>query len=129
VSGSEDDRRQHRRYRLWVPARIEGESDADDGGQLAIGHDISQKGSLMVTRAPGPEVGSTIRIFVRVPPDAPEERMVRARVLRATANQNDPNSMWPIQIAVEFDEADPEIERIIAAYAADEGVLPKEEKR
>ncbi len=112
-----------------MPARIAGDGDDEGGGQLAIGHDISQKGSLMVTRAPGPAVGAIIRIFVRVPPDSPEERVVRARVLRATANRADPNSLWPIQIAVEFDEADPEIERIIAAYASEEGVLPKEEKR
>ncbi len=114
---SGDERRVHRRYKLWVPARIEGSAG---GSQLAIGHDISEKGSLMVTRPPGPEVGSTIRIFVRVPPDAEEERMVTARVLRVSPNEADPGGLWPLRMAVEFNQADPELARIVETFADEE---------
>ncbi|HHH26774.1 MAG TPA: PilZ domain-containing protein, partial [Polyangiaceae bacterium] len=43
----DDERRLHERYRAWLPARIGGESVEM---QLAIGHDMSQGGALLVTR-------------------------------------------------------------------------------
>jgi len=103
------ERRHHNRYRLWLPARIEG---AGKESRLAIGHDMSQKGSLLVTDRELP-VGATIQMFVRVPPDFEEEREISAVVVRCADNQKDPEGLWPFQIAVEFEDPDPGLERLL----------------
>jgi hypothetical protein len=107
------ERRHHNRYRLWLPARIEGAGEAI---RLAIGHDMSQKGSLLVTNQKL-DVGDTIQLILRVPPDFEEERKIGARVLRCTDNEEDPQGLWPYQIAVEFNEADPGLERLLRKHS------------
>jgi hypothetical protein len=107
-----DDRRLHDRYRLWIPARIEGEGEPT---RLAVGHDMSQKGSLMVTNVEL-EVGRHIVLFVCIPPDTKTERKIEAHVLRCERNTADPNGLWPYQIAVEFTEADPGLEKLLRAH-------------
>ncbi|RLB58564.1 MAG: hypothetical protein DRI90_16605 [Deltaproteobacteria bacterium] len=107
------DRRHHNRYRLWLPARIEG---AGKMSRLAIGHDMSQQGSLLVTDQ-ALAVGDTIQMFVRVPPDFEEEREIGARVVRCTHNEQDPEGLWPYQIAVEFDEPNPELEALLRKHS------------
>ncbi|MBW2459694.1 MAG: PilZ domain-containing protein [Deltaproteobacteria bacterium] len=107
------ERRHHNRYRLWLPARIEG---AGKESRLAIGHDLSQKGSLLVTDCQL-EVGKTIQMFLRVPPDFEAEREIRAVVIRCSNNQKDPEGLWPFQIAVEFEDADPGLERLLREHS------------
>ncbi len=109
---AKDNRREHDRYRLWLPARIEGGESAADAPTLAIGHDMSQGGSLLVTSAEVP-VGSHIDVHVRIPHDAEEETVLKATVLRCTKNQADPDSLWPFQIAVSFEEANPDVEELL----------------
>jgi hypothetical protein len=109
-----EERRQHDRYRLWLPARIEGQGDEP---QLAVGHDMSQGGSLLVTDTEL-EVGSDIRVHVRIPPDAKQERVLEAKVLRCTKNPADPDSLWPYQIAVVFKDAVPELDELLREHMA-----------
>lgn len=107
-----DNRRMHDRFRLWLPARIEG----GDETRLAVGHDMSQKGSLLVTHG-ALEVGADIELFVRIPPTASEEIKVVATVLRCEPNEADPEGLWPFQIAVEFRDADPSLEALLREQA------------
>jgi hypothetical protein len=107
-----DERRLHTRFRLWLPTRIEG---GEGEARLAIGHDISQKGSLLVTRDELP-VGAEIVLHVHIPPDGQEEQQIAARVVRCGPNMADPEGLWPIQIAVEFDHADPAIEKLVREH-------------
>lgn len=104
-----DERREHDRYRLWLPARIEGLGDEI---RLAVGHDMSQKGCLFVTHR-RIDVGTDIKLSVRLPPDAEEEISFTAQVRRCDKNEADPDGLWPYQIAVEFDEADPDLEKTL----------------
>jgi hypothetical protein len=104
----DEERRHHPRYRLWLPTRIEGR---DHEARLAIGHDISQTGSLLVTNAEL-EVGAPIVMFVRIPPEGEDEQRIAARVVRCGPNAADPDGLWPFQIAVEFDEAEPALEAL-----------------
>ena len=106
------ERRLHDRYRLWLPARIEG---ADDKLQLAVGHDMSQKGSLLVTDVEL-SVGAEIVLFIRVPPDSEEERRFEARVLRCDRNDVDPDGLWPYRLAVEFNQADPNLDELLRGH-------------
>ncbi len=105
----EKDRRIYHRYKLWIPARLEGETGPT---QLAVGHDMSQKGSLLVT-SKQLQVGERVRLFVRIPPDADDELQFEARVLRIAANDADPNGLWPFRVALEFDQAVPELEKAL----------------
>ena len=107
------DRRAHPRYRLWLPARIEGD---DQPSRLAIGHDVSQTGSLLVTRQQL-AMGQQVRIFVRIPPDGEDEVAVRARVVRVEPNDADPEGLWPTRVAVEFDQPYPEIETLLRSHS------------
>ena len=103
------ERRAHHRFRLWIPARIEGE---DRPSRLAVGHDMSQKGSLLVTRSKL-RAGERVRLFLRIPPDGDEEQQIAARVLRTDDNVADPEGLWPYRVAVEFDQPYPEVEELL----------------
>ncbi len=112
MSGKE--RRIHHRYKLWVPTRIEG-ADAPRS-RLAVGHDMSQTGSLMVT-SDERKVGEQIKLFIRVPPDSEEEQVICARVIRCEVNDADPNGLWPYRIAVAFEQAEPEFEELLRSHS------------
>jgi hypothetical protein len=107
--GRSDERRTHARYRTWLPAQIAGEAVEV---QLAIGHDMSQKGALLVTREELAK-GARITLEVQVPPNDGERYELTGTVLRSEPNHADPDGLWPHQIAVEFDEAMPELEEAL----------------
>ncbi len=111
---SSDERRIHHRYKLWVPARIEG-VDAPRS-RLAVGHDMSQTGSLMVT-SDERKVGEEIKLFVRIPPDSDSEHLICARVIRCEVNDADPNGLWPYRIAVAFEQPEPELEELLRSHS------------
>jgi hypothetical protein len=106
------ERRHHPRFKLWLPARIEGGSD---DSQLAIGHDMSQVGALLVT-SDALSVGDRVRVYVRIPPDAVEELELAGRVVRCEPNPKDPQGMWPVAVAVEFVNPAPRLERLLREH-------------
>lgn len=108
------ERRAHPRYRLWIPARIQGEAEIS---RLAVGHDMSQKGTMLVTRAKL-EAGAAVRLFVRIPPDSKQEHEIGAKVVRTALNDADPDGLWPFRLALEFDEPYPEIESLLREHSA-----------
>jgi hypothetical protein len=110
---AKEERRLHDRYRLWLPARIEG----GDRVQLGVGHDMSQKGLLLVTNVEL-SVGAEIVLFLRLPPDSEEERRFEARVLRCDVNEADPEGLWPYRLAVEFVRADPSLDELLRGHVA-----------
>ncbi|MBI4699631.1 MAG: PilZ domain-containing protein [Deltaproteobacteria bacterium] len=119
------DKRRYQRFRLWLPARLEGE-----GGQtrLAVGHDMSQKGSLLVTSGQL-EVGAPVTLHVSIPPEGGQERPIHARIVRVEPNTKDPEGLWPYRVAVEFVDAAPELEDLLREQAANlEGLTDKSEQ-
>jgi hypothetical protein len=109
----DNERRAHHRFRLWIPARIEGE---DRPSRLAVGHDMSQKGSLLVTRSKL-HAGERVRLFLRIPPHGDVEQQIAARVLRTEENSADPEGLWPYRVAVEFDQPYPEVEELLREHS------------
>jgi hypothetical protein len=109
----DSERRVHPRYRLWLPARLESSA----GEELAVGHDLSQKGSLLVTDAKL-EVGDHLTMVVKLPPTEDEERHIGCTILRCEHNDADPEGLWPYRIAVVFDEPNPEIDRLVHEHAS-----------
>ena len=97
-----EERRSSHRYKLWLPARIENGKDT----QLAVGHDISEGGALLVTNHQ-PEVGSELNLSLTLPPKNRVAATVRATVLRCSRNSSDPDGLWPFQIAVQFHDLEP----------------------
>jgi len=97
------ERRSDERYALWLPVRVEALKEG-----MAVSHNISRRGLLMVT-ASTVEVGALISVTFRIPPDAPEERTVVGHVIRVERNEADPMGLWPHRMAVRFDEPVPEL--------------------
>lgn len=102
------ERRAHR-YTVWLPVRI---AEMENG--MAVSHNASVRGMLLVT-ASQLEVGAPLTIVVQIPPEGTEETHVHGRVVRVEPNTDDPESLWPYRIAVEFDDASPEIERALTS--------------
>jgi PilZ domain len=108
-----DDRRNHARFHLWLPARIEG---AGEDSQLAVGHDVSQGGALLVTAAEL-EVGEIVTVVVSIPLEDGPELSLEASVLRCEPNAEDPNGLWPYQVALQFREDVPELEKLLRKHS------------
>ena len=101
----ERDRRQHRRYRLWIPVQLFREG-ADQ--VYGVAHDFSENGALLVT-AQMLEVGSEVKLHAELPPAGGKHWSVSCEVLRVTRNELDPEGMWPYQVALKFHQANPAI--------------------
>ena len=101
------ERRSDTRYALWLPVRVDALKEG-----VAVSHNVSRRGLLMVT-ASTVEVGASITVTFRIPPDAPEERTVLGRVIRVERNEVDPLGLWPHRMAIQFDDAVPELEPLL----------------
>ena len=101
------ERRSDARHALWLPVRVDALKEG-----MAVSHNISRRGLLMVT-ASTLEVGAMITVTFRIPADAPDERTVVGRVIRVEKNEVDPMGLWPHRMAVQFDEPVPELEPLL----------------
>jgi len=100
------ERRRFNRFRLWMPATIgEGAAQVD-----AVGHDVSRQGALLVTTVAF-EAGANVMVGLSIPPAVDERVVLAARVLRCADNHEDPNGLWPFEVAVEFTDDHPEVEK------------------
>jgi len=107
------ERREHDRFPLWFPVQVTSETVTEG---MAVSHDTSQTGILINVALPLP-VGTAVTLAFRVPPDHPVEHKVKGRVLRLTPNTDDPYGLWPLRMAVEFDEPQITIEASVREEA------------
>jgi hypothetical protein len=98
------ERREHKRRRFWLPLEVEGLE-----GGVAVSHDASDNGLLLVTSSSVP-VGTSLQITLTVPPGGPVVVPVTATVVRVTRNDEDPDGLWPYKMAVAFAEPVPDLE-------------------
>jgi hypothetical protein len=99
------DRREYTRFRIWFPITlVSGEREV-----WAICRDASPKGFLVSSMATL-AVGSPLLVRFRVTRDG-ENCEVTARVLRATTNVDDLQLAFPHRLAIEFDNAEPNLEQ------------------
>ena len=70
---------------------------------------------MQLSAAKNLEPGSRVTITFRVLPDDAAFRHVEGTVVRVDENTDDPDGLWPLRIAVEFDEAVPDLEAQLAA--------------
>jgi hypothetical protein len=99
-------RRTNERFQVWVPVKVEALREG-----LAITHDASSRGVLMVT-ASTLEPGSVVQIALKLPSE-PMPRRVSGRVVRVEPNSDDPHGLWPHRMAIEFDEPQPDLEWVV----------------
>lgn len=107
------ERRASERYRIWFPMTV-----VTDGGEegTAITYDASASGVSMA--CPGRlEVGQHVELRFRVEHDEPE-RAIGARVLRVDENPEE-HGLWRYRMAVQFDEAQPELEGVLESASAE----------
>lgn len=103
------ERRQHDRYRLWIPVDI----DSEDGSTWpGVVHDVSERGALAVTSATF-KVGVRVTVRFHLPPDGKRESRLVGEITRAGANAADPDSLWQKEIALQFDEPIPELDALV----------------
>ena len=87
------------------------EGGPDDAPQ-AVSRNISQTGLLMAT-ARKLDLGASVKLVFRVSLDDETEHELIGRIVRSEQNSDDPNGLWPYWVAVEFEEAAPELEPLI----------------
>jgi hypothetical protein len=105
-----DERRDGQRFHVWFPVQFEAGTRR---GRIAVSHDVSARG-ILLSAATDLEPGAEVSITFRVLPDDPEDRTVRGRVVRVEPNADDPDGLWPLRVAVEFDQPEPDLERQLA---------------
>lgn len=78
--------------------------------RITVSRDVSTRG-ILLSAAEELKPGSKVVVTFRVLPDEKNERRVEGRVVRVEPNKEDPDGLWPVRLAVEFDEQLPELER------------------
>ncbi len=99
------ERRRSERTQLYFPVQLDAEQLRV---RLAVSKDISSKGCLLSTQhhlMPGSRVGVTFRV-----PGETTDRRVEGTIVRVEPNIDDPRGLWPLRVAVEFDQEVPDLE-------------------
>ncbi len=106
-------RRTNDRFEVWLPVKVDALREG-----IAITHDASSTGALMLTASTLDE-GAPIEVAIKLPgQDVPKR--VTGRVVRVEDNKEDPHGLWPHRMAIEFDEAVPELEWVVGSSAQPE---------
>lgn len=99
-----NERRADPRRLTCIPAYVEaeGEHQARDSAHLALIHDASTQGALLLTRSKlGVDEEVSLSLYLR--PEQ-EPRQTRGRVVRAERRAIDRSDVWQWEIGVRFDE-------------------------
>lgn len=98
-----NDKRAFTRYSLWFPVTI----DAQARKVFAVCQDASA-GGILISGSDELTVGDCVTVRFRTSIDDPEERSIAGRIVRVEPVDDDPRSVWPHRMAIEF--AEPVIE-------------------
>ena len=110
-----DERRQARRYALWIPVQVQA---GDDVQMLAVSKNISWGGVLVIAGA-SLEAGERVHMTLQVPGE--DARELAVEIIRVEPNEEDPDGLWRYRLAVRFDETVSDLE---PAFERLEGKAP-----
>lgn len=96
--------RRSRRVKTWFPVRMRNSGLRN----TAVAKDVSARGILLAARK-RLELGSEVHVSLHLDPESRAPRLAHGRVVRQEPNTNDPGGLWPYKVAIEFDQADPEL--------------------
>jgi hypothetical protein len=105
-----DERRTGARFEVWFPVQIEPAEEKGGAPRITVSRDVSTRG-ILLSSASELKPGAKVVVSFRVLPDEKNERRVEGTVVRVDQNQEDPDGLWPVRLAVEFAERVPELER------------------
>ncbi|MCC6898557.1 MAG: PilZ domain-containing protein [Polyangiaceae bacterium] len=106
-----DDRRTAPRHAAYIGAEID---TGEGAAKAAITHDGSATGLLLLTRA-DLEPGQTVKLAVFF--DEGEARSMTGKVVRRDPLDLDENTLWRCKVAVELDQAEPDLDRAFTELA------------
>jgi hypothetical protein len=93
----DEEKRAYQRYALWFPVTV----DADTGQIWAVCHDASACG-ILISGSSELEVGKVVTVSFRLSENDPDERKLEGRIVRIERPDDDPRSVWPHRMAIEF---------------------------
>jgi hypothetical protein len=95
-----NEKRSHERYTLWFPVTV----DRDSSKVWAVCRDASA-GGILVTGSAELRVGEVVTLSFRVSAEE-QERRLSGRIVRVERSDDNPRSVWPYKIAIEFLQPD-----------------------
>ena len=103
-----DEKRSYSRYALWFPVTI----DSSSRQVWAVCNDVSA-GGILISGSAQLNVGDVVSVSFRVSPDGPD-RKLSGRIVRVEPRDDDPRTVWPHRMAIEFIEKDATLQSIFA---------------
>jgi hypothetical protein len=103
-----EEKRSYSRYTLWFPVTV----DSSSHQVWAVCNDVSA-GGILISGSSQLSVGDMVTVAFRVSPDGPDRRL-SGRIVRVEPRNDDPRTVWPHRMAIEFIEADATLQAIFA---------------
>src|SRR5262249_32303770 len=97
AEGHVNEKRAYSRYSLWFPVTLE----ADSRQVWAVCRDASA-GGILISGSDGLSVGDVVTVSFRTSPDDRDERRISGRIVRVEGPDQNPRSVWPHRMAIEF---------------------------
>jgi PilZ domain len=107
-----NEKRSHVRYTLWFPVTV----DVVTRKVWAVCQDASA-GGILLTCSQGLNVGDEVTVTFRISPETPE-RSISGRIVRTEAPDDNPWSVWPYRMAIEFREPDAALQAMFARMSS-----------
>ena len=101
------EKRAHSRYTLWFPVTIEAHTQR----VWAVCRDASA-GGILISGNSSLAIGDAVIVTFRTSPDDTAERRIAGHIVRVEGPDEDPRSAWPHRMAIAFEDAVPELERL-----------------
>jgi hypothetical protein len=95
------------RFALWFPVTV----DAASCKVWAVCRDASASG-ILISGSARLAVGDEVSLTFRISPEDPADREVKGRIVRVERPDEDPRTVWPHRMAIEFAHPVPELQAL-----------------
>ena len=102
-----DERRREPRLEQWLPVQVGGAKQA-----LGVAHNASRHGMLMMSTHAF-DLGDELELVIQNPKTS-KTMTIPGKVVRVGPNQGDPDGMWRHAIALEFEEPQLALEKLVS---------------
>lgn len=102
------EKRSFSRYALWFPVTV----DSASRQVWAVCNDVSA-GGILISGSSQLNIGDVVTVSFRVSPEGPEKKLP-GRIVRVEPRDEDPRTVWPHRMAIEFTEVDATLQSLFA---------------
>jgi PilZ domain-containing protein len=106
------EKRSYSRYALWFPVTI----DSSSRQVWAVCNDVGAAG-ILISGSTELKIGDVVTVAFRVSPEGPERKM-SGRIVRVEPRDDDPRTVWPHRMAIEFIEPDATLQSMFAPVSS-----------